>query len=152
MAIGRTVRRRRRLRVMANTKDNWYLGCDIGGTFTDFVLCEANRRELRKLKLLTTPEDPSDGFLEGVRILAGEVPDLLPQTDAVLHATTLAINAIIERQGAPTALITTAGFRDILEIGREKRYDMHDIFQSFPEALSGQNGLRQEGDVRSLDG
>lgn len=116
-------------------KDNWYLGCDIGGTFTDFVLCEANRRELRKFKLLTTPGDPSDGFLEGVRTLAGDVPDLLGQTNAVMHATTLAINAIIERKGAPTGLITTAGFRDVLEIGREKRYDMHDIFQNFPEPL-----------------
>jgi N-methylhydantoinase A len=116
-------------------KDNWYLGCDIGGTFTDFVLCETNRRELRKFKLLTTPGDPSDGFLEGVRMLACDVDNLLPQTDAVMHATTLAINAIIERKGAPTALVTTAGFRDVLEIGREKRYDMHDIFQSFPEPL-----------------
>ena len=115
--------------------DNWYLGCDIGGTFTDFVLCEPSRRELRKFKLLTTPGDPSDGFLEGVRTLAEDVPDLLAQTDAVMHATTLAINAIIERKGAPTALITTKGFRDVLEIGREKRYDMHDIFQSFPEPL-----------------
>lgn len=117
------------------TKDDWYLGCDIGGTFTDFVLCEANRRELRKFKLLTTPGDPSDGFLEGVRMLGGEVENLLPQTKAVMHATTLAINAIIERKGAPTALITTAGFRDVLEIGREKRYDMHDIFQTFPDPL-----------------
>ena len=117
------------------TENNWYLGCDIGGTVTDFVLCEASRRELRKFKLLTTPGDPSDGFLEGVRSLGGEVENLLPQTKAVMHATTLAINAIIERKGAPTALITTAGFRDVLEIGREKRYDMHDIFQSFPDPL-----------------
>jgi N-methylhydantoinase A len=102
----------------------WSLGCDIGGTFTDF-----------KLKLLTTPEDPSDGFLEGVETLSEQLPGLLADTDAVLHATTLAINAIIERKGAPTALVTTAGFRDVLEIGREKRYDMHDIFQSFPEPL-----------------
>jgi len=127
--------RRRELAIDGATKDTWYLGCDIGGTFTDFVVCESNRRELRKLKLLTTPDDPSNGFLEGVRTLAGEIPDLLLQTDAVMHATTLAINAIIERKGAPTALITTAGFRDVLEIGREKRYDMHDIFQSFPHPL-----------------
>ena len=115
--------------------DTWYLGCDIGGTFTDFVLCEPTRRELRKFKLLTTPGDPSDGFLEGVGTLADGVPDLLARTGAVMHATTLAINAIIERKGAPTALITTKGFRDVLEIGREKRYDMHDIFQNFPEPL-----------------
>ena len=115
--------------------DRWFLGCDIGGTFTDFVLCESNRRELRKFKLLTTPEDPSDGFLAGVEVLGAQVPDLLPHTCAVVHATTLAINAIIERKGARTALLTTAGFRDVLEIGREKRYDMHDIFQSFPAPL-----------------
>lgn len=115
--------------------ERWYLGCDIGGTFTDFVLCEASKREFRKFKLLTTPGDPSDGFLNGVRTLAEEIGGLLPKTDAVMHATTLAINAIIERKGAPTALITTAGFRDVLEIGREKRYDMHDIFQTFPDPL-----------------
>jgi len=126
---------RETIEAMDGGRDTWYLGCDIGGTFTDFVVCEANRRELRKFKLLTTPGDPSDGFLAGVDTLAREVPDLLAQTDAVMHATTLAINAIIERRGAPTALITTAGFRDVLEIGREKRYDMHDIFQTFPDPL-----------------
>lgn len=111
-----------------------FLGCDIGGTFTDFVLWDERCRELRTLKLLTTP-DPSDGFLDGVQALAVQTPDLLRRTVAVLHATTLAINAIIERKGCLTALVTTAGFRDVLEIGREKRYDMHDIFQSFPRPL-----------------
>jgi 5-oxoprolinase (ATP-hydrolysing)/N-methylhydantoinase A len=113
----------------------WFLGCDIGGTFTDFVLWEGKRQELRTFKRLTTP-DPSDGFLSGVQAFTTETPELLRHTVAVLHATTLAIYAIIERKGSPTALVTTTGFRDILEIGREKRYDMHDIFQTFPAPLA----------------
>ncbi|MBI2197065.1 MAG: hydantoinase/oxoprolinase family protein, partial [Candidatus Rokubacteria bacterium] len=111
------------------------VGCDIGGTFTDIVVWDPGGSGLRVFKLLTTPQDPSEGFLRGVDELVSAIPRLPARTAVLLHATTLACNAIIERKGSRTALLTTAGFRDILEIGRERRYDMHDIFITYPKPL-----------------
>ncbi len=111
------------------------LGCDIGGTFTDFVLLNDETGEIRINKCLTTPSDPSDAVEQGIRELEKKVPDLTGGLDEVIHGTTLVINAIIERKGAPTGLITTRGFRDVLELGREIRYAPYDIFAEFPEPL-----------------
>ncbi|MBI2527332.1 MAG: hydantoinase/oxoprolinase family protein [Candidatus Rokubacteria bacterium] len=111
------------------------VGCDIGGTFTDIVVWDPGGSGLRVFKLLTTPQDPSEGFLRGVDELVSAIPRLPARTAVLLHATTLACNAIIERKGSRTALLTTAGFRDILEIARERRYDMHDIFITYPKPL-----------------
>lgn len=111
------------------------LSCDIGGTFTDFYVSNSRTGEFAVEKCLTTPDDPSRGVLEGVRRLAERLPGLLAGTETVLHATTLVINAIIERKGARTGLVTTRGFRDVLEIGREMRYDLYDIFIEFPKPL-----------------
>jgi len=111
------------------------LGCDIGGTFTDFVLLNDETGEIKINKCLTTPSDPSDAVEQGVRELEQKVPDLTGKLDEVIHGTTLVINAIIERKGAPTGLITTKGFRDVLELGREIRYAPYDIFAEFPEPL-----------------
>lgn len=111
------------------------LSCDIGGTFTDFCLIDRATGEIDVEKCLTTPGDPSQGVLDGVRMLAARHPDLLRHTESVLHATTLVINAIIERKGARTGLVTTRGFRDVLEIGREMRYDLYDIQLEFPKPL-----------------
>jgi N-methylhydantoinase A len=111
------------------------LGCDIGGTFTDFVLLNDETGEIRINKCLTTPSDPSDAVEQGIRELERKVPDLTGKLDEVIHGTTLVINAIIERKGAPTGLITTKGFRDVLELGREIRYAPYDIFAEFPEPL-----------------
>lgn len=116
--------------------DRYYrLGCDIGGTFTDFVLLDDNTGEIRTGKCLTTPGDPSDAVEEGIRALEGAVPDFVGRLDELIHGTTLVINSIIERKGARTGLITTKGFRDILEIGREIRYAPYDILAEFPEPL-----------------
>lgn len=104
------------------------LGCDIGGTFTDFVLVDDEAGTLRVHKCLTTPGDPSEAVEEGVRALLAQVPDLLDDLGELVHGTTLVINAIIERKGSLTGLITTRGFRDTLELGREKRYDTYNIF------------------------
>jgi len=117
------------------SKKCYRLGCDIGGTFTDFVLLNDETGELRINKCLTTPSDPSDAVEQGVRELEARVPDLTGKLDEVIHGTTLVINAIIERKGAPTGLITTTGFRDVLELGREIRYAPYDIFAEFPEPL-----------------
>ncbi|MBP1748305.1 MAG: methylhydantoinase [Deltaproteobacteria bacterium] len=111
------------------------LGCDIGGTFTDFVLLDDQTGEMQTGKCLTTPRDPSDAVEEGIRALERTTPDFIGKLDELIHGTTLVINSIIERKGARTGLITTKGFRDVLEIGREIRYAPYDIFAEFPEPL-----------------
>ena len=101
------------------------LSVDIGGTFTDVVLDRDG--VTHSIKVLTTPGNPAAGFMTGVR-------DLLLQTDTrprdvslIIHGTTLATNALIERKGARTALIVTEGHRDSLEIGTESRFDQYDL-------------------------
>ena len=109
------------------------LAIDIGGTFTDVVLEQDG--ELNTSKVLTTPAAPEDGVLngiEGVLAKAGTAPG---DIGMLLHGTTLATNAIIERKGANVALITTDGFRDVLEIGYESRFNQYDIFIDKPMPL-----------------
>ena len=96
------------------------LGCDIGGTFTDFVLLNDATGEIHINKCLTTPADPSDAVEQGIRELEEKRGKFVDQLDEVIHGTTLVINSIIERKGARTGLITTKGFRDVLEVRREK--------------------------------
>lgn len=108
------------------------LGSDIGGTFTDFALVDSETGNIRIHKRLTTPDDPSKAVECGVAaLLDGKVTSLATH----IHGTTLVINAVIERKGACTGLITTEGFRDVIEIGREKRYDGWDLRISFPAPL-----------------
>lgn len=98
---------------------------DIGGTFTDVVLDRGGARW--STKVLTTPSRPADGFLTGVEAVLADA-DIAPgDVDLVLHGTTLATNALIERRGAKTALITTEGHRDSLEIAFENRFDQYDL-------------------------
>ena len=109
------------------------LAADIGGTFTDVVLERAGRRH--SVKVLTTPRAPEEGMLEGIaRVLAaaGIAPG---DVGVLIHGTTLATNALIERKGARTALVTTAGFRDVLEMGYEKRYEHYDLDLELPAPL-----------------
>lgn len=116
--------------------DRFYrLGCDIGGTFTDFVLLNDKTGEIKINKCLTTPSDPSDAVEQGIRELEEKTPGFVSRLDEVIHGTTLVINSIIERKGAKTGLITTKGFRDVLELGREIRYAPYDIFAEFPMPL-----------------
>jgi N-methylhydantoinase A len=123
---------------------SYRIAFDVGGTFTDLVVIDEETNEIGITKILTTPQDPSVGVLEGVRRLL-ENHDIPPEevTKAVHGATTLIANAIIERKGAKTALITTKGFRDVLEFGREARYDIYDLFLHMPEPLVPRN-LRKE--------
>ena len=111
------------------------LAIDVGGTFTDVVLLERGSGALHFAKVLSTPDDPSRGSLVG----AGEIlvrTGTKPQdVSEVIHATTVATNAVLERQGAKTGLLTTKGFRDTLEIGREARYDIYDLNLRMPEPL-----------------
>jgi N-methylhydantoinase A/oxoprolinase/acetone carboxylase beta subunit len=129
------------------TDKHYRLGCDIGGTFTDFVLLDDRTGELHINKCLTTPRDPSDAVEQGIKEMQERIPGFVAGLDEVIHGTTLVINSIIERKGAKTGLITTKGFRDILELGREIRYAPYDIFAGFPEPLIPRR-LRLEVDER----
>ncbi len=111
------------------------VGVDVGGTFTDFVLLEEATGRIMTHKRLTTPRDPSQAIVEGIRALEAASPGAIARLEEVIHGTTLVINAIIERKGARTGLLTTAGFRDVLELGREIRYAAYDPFAEFPEPL-----------------
>jgi N-methylhydantoinase A len=111
------------------------IGVDVGGTFTDFVLLEDATGRSYTWKCLTTPRDPSDAIEQGLRELAKQLPGCIGRLEEVIHGTTLVINAIIERKGARTGLITTRGFRDVLELGREIRYAAYDPFAQMPEPL-----------------
>lgn len=111
------------------------IGVDIGGTFTDLVLVEAGVRVVGSHKLLTTPVDPSQAVLAGIDHLLTRADIACSRIARVIHATTLITNATIERRGARTGMLVTAGFRDILDIGREFRYDLSDLKIDFPEPL-----------------
>ena len=93
------------------------VGLDIGGTFTDFVLYDANNRRISLYKCLTTPHDPSAAALEGLGELAAQANLTLADIGEIVHGTTLVTNAIIERRGARLGLLTTTGFRDFARNG-----------------------------------
>ena len=128
------------------------LGCDIGGTFTDFVLVNNITGEFHTNKCLTTPSDPSNAIEQGIRELDEILPGFMDNVEEIIHGTTLVINAIIERKGARTALITTKGFRDILELGREKRYDAYDIFSEYPEPIVPRSDRAEIDERLAFDG
>jgi 5-oxoprolinase (ATP-hydrolysing) len=111
------------------------VGFDIGGTFTDFVLLDRATGGMRIHKHLTTPIDPASGALEGLMELLAQAGLTLEQVGCIIHGTTLVANAIIERRGTTLAMLTTRGFRDVLEAGIEQRYDIYDLFLRFPEPL-----------------
>ena len=109
------------------------LAVDIGGTFTDLALEHAGGRTT--LKVLTTQAAPEEGVIEGVRVILRTAGLSASDIGMVIHGTTLATNAIIERKGARTALVTTQGFRDVLAMGNESRYDQYDLNIVLPEPL-----------------
>src|SRR6201996_469961 len=109
------------------------LAVDIGGTFTDIVLDVGEQRRTRKV--LTTPSRPEQAVLDGMRLILTDARAHMSDIDVFIHGTTLATNAIIERRGAKTALIATEGFRDVLDIGTESRYDQYDLSIDKPKPL-----------------
>src|SRR5256714_11851744 len=109
------------------------LAADIGGTFTDVVLQRGRSRWTRKL--LTTHEAPERAMLDGIAAVLDEARIAPGEVEVLLHGTTLATNALIERKGARTAFVTTAGFRDVLEMGYEKRYEHYDLDLELPPPL-----------------
>src|SRR5260370_1891640 len=111
------------------------IGVDIGGTFTDLVWVDETAGAVRVGKLVTAPKDQSQAVEEGVVTLVHEAGAGAAAVRALIHGTTLATNALIERKGARVGLLATAGFRDAVEIGREGRYDMYDLFIDPPVPL-----------------
>jgi N-methylhydantoinase A len=119
------------------------LGIDIGGTFTDLVVYDHDRGRQINRKVLTTHDDPARAVAAGVAALLGEGRVEAARVARVVHATTLFTNALIERQGAVTGLLTTAGFADTLEIGRERKFELYDLRTEKPAPLVPRN-LRLE--------
>lgn len=118
-----------------NTAHGLRIATDIGGTFTDTVLVDDLDRVIASCKTLTTHEDPSNGALSGalrVLIAAGRH---LGEIKNFIHGATLATNALLEHRGSRVATVTTEGFRDILEIAYERRYDQYDINLAKPDPL-----------------
>ncbi|WP_170603475.1 hydantoinase/oxoprolinase family protein [Ruegeria arenilitoris] len=111
------------------------LAIDIGGTFTDTVLIQGPSQILATTKTPTTPDQPAVGAIEGARSVLKEAGRDWSQINGMIHGTTLATNALIERRGARVATVTTEGFRDILEIGYERRYSQYAINLVKPDLL-----------------
>ena len=128
------------------------LGIDIGGTFTDLVAFDPASGQAWIGKVSTTPDDPADGAVAGVRELLQRHQLAPARFGRVVHATTLFTNALIERKGARTGLITTAGFRDSLEIGRERKYELYDLFIEMPLPLVPRHWRREVAERLAPDG
>jgi N-methylhydantoinase A len=120
------------------------LGIDIGGTFTDFVVFHPQSGQVETFKLLSSPHDPAEAVLAGLQRV-----DLTEDSDhiEIVHGTTVATNALLERKGARTALVTTRGFADVLQIGRQNRPELYNLSYSPPPPLIPSE-LRFEVDER----
>ena len=118
---------------------SWVLGVDVGGTFTDFSILDDATGEVHIHKRPSTPDDPSRAIIEGFRELIGQAP--VDKADVVrfAHGTTVATNALLQRKGGRLALLTTKGFRDLLEIGRQVRPKIYDLQIDAPPPLVPRN-------------
>jgi N-methylhydantoinase A len=126
------------------------IGVDIGGTFTDFVLHDTERGLTWTGKRLTTPEAPDRAVVEGVVRLLEETHTAANQVHNIVHGTTLITNTVLERTGAQVGLITTEGFRDVLEMGREIRYDVDDLYlQPVPAIVPRRRRLGVRGRIKA---
>ena len=128
------------------------LGIDIGGTFTDLVVYDHDSGRQWSKKLLTTHDDPSRAVAAGVTALIGGAHLEPGHFTRVVHATTLFTNALIERKGAVAGLVTTAGFADTLEIGRERKFELYDLNIAKPEPLVPRNRRLEVNERTRADG
>lgn len=128
------------------------LGIDIGGTFTDLVIHDPRTGRAVIWKESTTPDDPARGALEGTRRVLEKAGARPQEIGRVVHATTLFTNALIERKGAKTGLLTTAGFGDVLEIARERKYELYDLFIEMPKPLVPRPWRREAKERLAPDG
>jgi len=114
---------------------SWRIGVDIGGTFVDFCLLNEATHELHSLKVLTTPDTPGREVMDGMALLQQRHGMDPAAVTAFVHGTTIGINTVIQRKGADLALLTTAGFEDVIELARLRMPEMHSLFCSRPDQL-----------------
>ena len=112
------------------------VGADVGGTFTDLYLVDDARRTAAARKVPTTPADPSIGIVSGVLRLLAETGNRPEEVSHLIHGTTVATNTVLQRSGSLTGLITTEGFRDVLEIARQRRPDLYDLTRDTGQRLA----------------
>ena len=121
---------------------SWRLGVDVGGTFTDFFAFNESNGNFHVGKWPSTPSNPARAILDGLDKLSSQYGIDLVEVTQIAHGTTVGTNALIQRRGGKVALITTKGFRDLLEIGRQTRPHMYDLHKDNPPPLiSRQNRL-----------
>jgi len=113
----------------------WRIGVDIGGTFTDVALVDDASGQIGVAKVPTTPGDLTEGVIRALEMAMGRYAVAAPEVKLLSHATTVVTNAILGEQGARAALVTTRGFRDVLELRRSARADLYDLFQDAPATL-----------------
>ena len=128
------------------------LAIDTGGTFTDLVLRDERTGGSWFAKTLSTPSDPARATLEGIERLASDRPFDLSDVGQILIATTVATNAVLERKGGRTALVTTRGFRDVLIMGRSKRFDTYDLWLDKPRPLVPRRAIHEVDERVGPDG
>jgi N-methylhydantoinase A len=128
------------------------LGVDVGGTFTDLVLYDEATRALRVEKVPSVPADPSRGILDGIVALLRAAGVPAGDIDYVAHGTTVATNTLLQRNGARTALVTTRGFRDLLEIARQKRPSLYVLSARKPSPLVPRHRRFELGERVMADG
>jgi N-methylhydantoinase A len=128
------------------------LGVDVGGTFTDLVLHDPRRDLVHTGKLLTTPDDPSEAIVNGTLRLLRETNLTPADLHSIVNGTTLVTNTVIERTGATVGLITTQGFRDVIEVGKEIRYDLYDLFLEAPPTLVPRRRRLEVAERLDVDG
>lgn len=114
---------------------SFHIGVDVGGTFTDLVGLDDRSGRIYRAKLLTSPSDPERAIMDGIRRLLDYATGRPEDITTIVHGTTLAANALIERKGARVGVLTTEGHRDTLEMGYEFRYDLYDLSMTRAEPL-----------------
>ncbi|PQZ50024.1 hydantoinase [Ochrobactrum sp. MYb15] len=133
-------------------KNGARIGIDVGGTFTDFVLFDPDRKSLIHYKEPSTPEDPSQALIVGLQSLLKKADLGADQIDTLMHGTTIGLNAIIQRRGAKIALIVSEGYRDILEIARSRMPSSFDFHASKEEPLVPRHRIIEVGARLSANG
>lgn len=128
---------------------SYMIGVDVGGTFTDFSIFNTETGNLKHFKHSSTPDDPSRAIVSGILHVLTEDCIKPEQVSYLAHGTTVATNALIEKKGARLGLITTKGFRDLMEIGWQKRPSLYDLSKQKPESLIP-DGMKREVEERIL--
>jgi N-methylhydantoinase A/oxoprolinase/acetone carboxylase beta subunit len=143
--------------ILVNSAYMYTLAIDIGGTFTDLALVNESDGSISLHKVLTTPQNPAEGSIQGIEEILSENDVGLEEVETIIHATTLVSNTLIEKTGATTGLLTTAGARDTLKVRRGYRYDIYDWELEYPDPLVPRprrteidERLDESGDVLTL--